>query len=33
VQLAAGLGGASLVLILGALFFVGSLSNMQMLAG
>lgn len=33
VQLAAGLGGASLVLILGALFFVGSLSNMRMLAG
>jgi ABC-type nickel/cobalt efflux system permease component RcnA len=31
VQLAAGLGGASLVLILGALFFVGSLGNIQAL--
>ena len=31
VQLAAGLGGASLVLIIGALFFVGSLSNIQAL--
>jgi ABC-type nickel/cobalt efflux system permease component RcnA len=31
VQLAAGLGGAGLVLILGALFFVGSLSNIQAL--
>lgn len=31
VQLAAGIGGASLVLILGALFFVGSLGNIQAL--
>ena len=31
VQLAAGLGGAGLVLILGAVFFLGSLSNMQAL--
>jgi nickel/cobalt exporter len=31
VQVAAGLGGAGLVLILGAVFFLGSLSNMQAL--